>query len=292
MRASPSRDQRSRATRSRTRSRWPPTPPPRFSTVDFARALLDLRLATARQVSELADRLRRHEARLQQPSLGEPAQPGGVRDVGLAARRLLDVAGVHRQALELVFEDRPGCLPIGAGGLHHHLVDVVSRQPVAQPKQAADRGRELRDALLAVVAVVRDADARGDLRFVDVQRRRAVPGRPRTPDSEQAQGAKAKRTASQAMLASSPRSCACARPRQRTDELEGATRRGVVCASPHCHGSREAIASSPSAATRAGLQSAGSRTAGAITCARCRRLPGPVAARSRCAGSRRPCTRS
>src|SRR3954454_24048016 len=61
--------------------------------VDLAGALLDLRLAIAREVAQLADRLRAHEARL-------PAQPRGVGDVGLASRHLLDMAGVDQQALE------------------------------------------------------------------------------------------------------------------------------------------------------------------------------------------------
>jgi hypothetical protein len=46
--------------------------------VDLARALLDLRFAIAREVAQLADRLGRHEARLQQSRLDEPAQPLGV----------------------------------------------------------------------------------------------------------------------------------------------------------------------------------------------------------------------
>src|SRR3954466_7344860 len=52
--------------------------------VDLAGALLDLRLAIAREVAQLAERLRAHEARL-------PAQPRGVGDVGLASRHLLDM---------------------------------------------------------------------------------------------------------------------------------------------------------------------------------------------------------
>ena len=89
--------------------------------VDLARALLDLRLAIAREVAQLADRLGRHEVGLQQPRLGELAQPRRVGDVGLAARDLLDVPGVDQHALELVLQDRPRRLPIDAGGLHHHL---------------------------------------------------------------------------------------------------------------------------------------------------------------------------
>ncbi len=41
--------------------------------VDLARAFLDLRLAIAREVAQLADRLRRHEVGLQQPRFGQLA---------------------------------------------------------------------------------------------------------------------------------------------------------------------------------------------------------------------------
>jgi hypothetical protein len=84
--------------------------------VDLTRAFLDLGLAIAREIAQLADRLGRHEARLQQPGLGKPAQPRRVGHIGLAARNLLDVARVDEQALEFVFEDRPGRLPVDAGG--------------------------------------------------------------------------------------------------------------------------------------------------------------------------------
>jgi hypothetical protein len=122
----------------------------------------------------LADRLRWHEARPEQARLGEPAQPGGIRDVGLAPRHLLDVPGVDQQALEVVFKDRPRRLPIDAGGLHHHLLNPVRGQPIAQAEQAADRDGELGDVFFPMVALVRNTHARGDLRLVDIQRRRAL----------------------------------------------------------------------------------------------------------------------
>jgi hypothetical protein len=142
--------------------------------VDLAGAFLDLRLAIAREVAQLPNRLGRHEARFQQARLREPAQPGCIRDVGLAARDLLDVPRVDQQAVELVLQDRPRRLPIDAGCLHHHLLDPMRAQPVAQAEQSADRGGELGNALFTLAAVVRDAHARGDLRLVDIQRRRAL----------------------------------------------------------------------------------------------------------------------
>jgi len=100
--------------------------------VDLTRALLDLRLAIAREIPQPANRLGRHEARLEQPGLGKPAQPGGVRDVGLAARDRLDVARVDQQALKLVLQDRPRRLPIDARRFHHDLPRAMRAQPVTQ----------------------------------------------------------------------------------------------------------------------------------------------------------------
>src|SRR3954463_4968199 len=54
-------------------------------SVDLAGALLDLRLAIPSEISELPVRLPRHEAGFKRAGFGEPAQPRGVRDVGLAA---------------------------------------------------------------------------------------------------------------------------------------------------------------------------------------------------------------
>jgi hypothetical protein len=125
----------------------------------------------------LTDRLGRHEVGLQQPGLGELTQPRGVRDVGLPARDLPGVAGVDQHAVELVLQDRPRRLPIHAGGLHHHLLDTMAGQPVAQRQQAANRAGKLRHVLLAPATPARLAHARGHLRLVHVQRCRAFDDR-------------------------------------------------------------------------------------------------------------------
>src|SRR5215210_417839 len=61
-----------------------------MQSVGLALTIADLRLAIAHQVTQVADRLGRHQARPQQSGLGEPTQPGGVRNVGLAARARSD----------------------------------------------------------------------------------------------------------------------------------------------------------------------------------------------------------
>jgi hypothetical protein len=58
--------------------------------------LFDLGLAVAGQLADCANRLGRHEARLEQAGLQQLAQPFGVLDVGLATGDLLDVAGVDQ----------------------------------------------------------------------------------------------------------------------------------------------------------------------------------------------------
>jgi hypothetical protein len=138
--------------------------------VGLALALLDLGFAVAGQLAQGADRLRRHEARPQKTRLGELAEPGGVCDVGLAPRHLLDVAGVDEDAFELVLEDRPDWLPVDAGRLHRDLGDAVGGEPVAQGQQPRHRGRELGKVLLASTAIFGRAHAGGHLRLVDIER--------------------------------------------------------------------------------------------------------------------------
>jgi hypothetical protein len=93
--------------------------------VGLALALGDLRLAIARQRPQLTLGFGRHEAGSQQPGLHELGQPLRVRDVGLAARDLLDVARVAQRQLKVFFQDVPDRLPVGAGGLHRHMRDLM-----------------------------------------------------------------------------------------------------------------------------------------------------------------------
>jgi len=123
-------------------------------------ALTDLRLAVASQVPQHPDRLRRHEAPLQQTRLQELTQPGGVRDIGLAARHLLDVTRIDKQTVELILEDRPDRLPIDAGRLHRHLRHPVRLRPVAQRQQPAHRGLKLRHFLHTATTPLGHAHAR------------------------------------------------------------------------------------------------------------------------------------
>ena len=106
-----------------------------LQAVRLARALPHQRLAIAGQVAQLADRLGRHEARAQEPMLEQLAQPLRVLHVGLAPGHVLDVLGVDQQQLEVVLEQVVDGLPVDARGLHRHVRDAETLQPVAQRQQ-------------------------------------------------------------------------------------------------------------------------------------------------------------
>jgi hypothetical protein len=142
--------------------------------VGLALALSDLRLAIPGKQAQRPHRLGRHEAALQQAGLGQLTQPLRVADVRLAARYLLDVAGVDQQQLEVVFEDVPDRLPVHARGLHHDLRNAMGRQPITQRQQPTDRRLKLRHKRHADPALIGDAHARHDRRLVHIQGRRTL----------------------------------------------------------------------------------------------------------------------
>jgi hypothetical protein len=67
-------------------------------------ALLDLGLAVADQVTQLAQRPRRHETRANQAVLDQLRTPLGVLNIALAAGDVTQMASVEQLALELIFE--------------------------------------------------------------------------------------------------------------------------------------------------------------------------------------------
>lgn len=92
-----------------------------------ALSLLDQHFAVARQVPELPNRRRRHEAAPQQPVLPQLRDPDAVEDIGLATGDLLDVGGVDEQAREPVLEDVEHGLPVDARAVHRHVRDPEGR---------------------------------------------------------------------------------------------------------------------------------------------------------------------
>jgi hypothetical protein len=142
--------------------------------VGLALALGDLGLSVAGEVSKLADLMRRHEARAQEARLQQVAQPRRVGQIGLSARHLLDVAGVHQKRLELVLEHRPHRSPVDPGGLHRHLGHLVGGQPVAQRQERGGRRAKALLVLLASAAATGRAHGGGDRVLVHVEGRAAA----------------------------------------------------------------------------------------------------------------------
>ena len=109
------------------------------------RDLADQLLAGPRQVAQLLNRGRRHEAAPNQPVRQQVGNPGRVLPVALAARNVADVlrVGEHERERGFVFEDVPHRLPVHAGRLHRHVRAAGLGQPGRQFEQARRCGRKL-----------------------------------------------------------------------------------------------------------------------------------------------------
>ena len=98
-----------------------------------------------RQVAQLADRLRRHEAPGQEPVGQQLGDPLGVLDVGLAPRDLPHVAGVDQRQVEPPLQQVPDRLPVDAGRLHRGVGDPLGGEPVGQLQESAVMVGKVRD---------------------------------------------------------------------------------------------------------------------------------------------------
>ena len=93
------------------------------------------------------------EAAAEQAILMELLQPLRIVHVGLAARDMLDVAGVHQQHLEAPrFEDLEDRDPVHAGRLHGDRRDAGRREPIGQVVEITAEGAEGAHRLLVPVA--------------------------------------------------------------------------------------------------------------------------------------------
>ena len=142
--------------------------------LDRAAALIDLRLAQPRQITQPADLRRRHEARAHQPVLHQLANPLGVLDVGLAPGDVAQVVRVEQPALKAILERLEDRLPIHAGGLHPDERDLELGQPLPERRAAAERRRK-RPCLLIPAAATAARNAHGRDHVV------AVHVKPRAP---------------------------------------------------------------------------------------------------------------
>ncbi len=149
-----------------------------MQTVGLPLALLDLGLAIPGEVPQRTDRLRRHEARSQQPSLRELAQPFGVLNIGLSTQNLLYVSSIDQHQLESVLQDRPYRLPEHSGRLHRDLFDTMGFQPITQRQQTPHRRLKLGHMLLTATPLLGGhPHTRGHLLLMNIQRRRTLNNR-------------------------------------------------------------------------------------------------------------------
>jgi hypothetical protein len=77
---------------------------------------------------------------------------------------------VAQGELDVVFQDVPNRLPVDAGGLHRHVRDAMSGQPVTQSQQPRDSGRELGHLRPTDPYLIRHPHAGRDLRLMHVKR--------------------------------------------------------------------------------------------------------------------------
>ena len=140
-----------------------------FQPGDLGGPDVDLGLAVARQLPQLADRRRRHEAGPHHAVRGHVGQPLGIGHVRLAARDVLDVMRVAQPQLEAAFERVVDRLPVHPGRLHRGQADLALRQPAGHRGQPAGRGAEPRLLGLHAAARSRPAHAHRDLVPVHIQ---------------------------------------------------------------------------------------------------------------------------
>ena len=156
--------------------------------------------AVAGDITQPADRRRRHEAGPDHLPLGHLAQPDAIQLVRFRqARQVLHVLGVDQPGLEPMrlqhVKRRP---PVVRRCLHHHPGHSQAGQPVGQRQQrTGHRGIRLHFLQPAArLALVRDAHAAHQLGLADVQRRDPLddllpvggllqhPAPPRPPDRQ------------------------------------------------------------------------------------------------------------
>jgi len=131
------------------------------------------------EVTQMPDRLGRDERGPDQPVRRQLGQPGGVRDIGLAAGQVLGVSGIDEHHLERpVLEHVVERLPVVTGRLHRHARHCGVDQVVAQRQDVAGH-RGPRGDLLGGAGLTGRHDSQADLRvpFGQVQ-----PGAPRVQD--------------------------------------------------------------------------------------------------------------
>jgi hypothetical protein len=106
--------------------------------------------------------------------LEQLTEPLGVLHVGLAARHILDVLSVDQPELEVVLEQVVDRLPVDARGLHRHVRDTQTLEPISQRQQLAGHRLELGAQLCAIALRVGHVHAGSHLALMDVERAAAL----------------------------------------------------------------------------------------------------------------------
>ena len=114
---------------------------------------VDLGLAVARQLPQLPDRRRRHEAGPDHAVRGDVSKPLSIGHIGLATGDVLDVMRVAQPHQEPVLQRVVDRLPVHPGRLHRGQRDRVPGQPFRQGGQPA--GGRAEPALLGSRAPAR-----------------------------------------------------------------------------------------------------------------------------------------
>ena len=131
--------------------------------------LLNEELAVAREIAQLADGLRRDEARAQQPVLQQLREPLAVANVGLPSRDGLEVLGVHQDHLAAALEEVEHGLPQDPRALHRDVRDALLGQPLRKSQELGRGGAERAHLTRATPALARAADTGDDRGLVDIE---------------------------------------------------------------------------------------------------------------------------
>jgi hypothetical protein len=105
--------------------------------------------------------------------LHQLADPFGILHVRLSARHVLEMPGVKKPQLEVIFEHVVDRLPVDACGLHAHQRNCKRGEPVPQVQKPSGGSGELPNLLVRLTPFTRSPHARGDRGLVHIQ--------PRTP---------------------------------------------------------------------------------------------------------------
>ncbi|OQC23361.1 MAG: hypothetical protein BWX71_02090 [Deltaproteobacteria bacterium ADurb.Bin072] len=99
------------------------------------------------KVAPLSNMPLRYETAFEQAMAQKAGKPPAVRHIGLPARQVFHMSGVHEDHLAAVLQHIVHRPPVYARALHRHHMTPMLKNPVFQPVQVFGKGPELVDAL-------------------------------------------------------------------------------------------------------------------------------------------------